>query len=410
MSEAARVLVVDDRSEARELLARDLEEAGYRVLEAGDGIEGWQCFRRADPDLVVTDLRMPKADGIELLRRIRTVSNVPVILLTAYGDVPTAVSAMKGGAQEVFHFPDDLDRLIPRIRELAGTGRGTGGQTLEETVAGRSVAMRRVRERICALAPLTPPVLVRGETGAGRDCVARALCALGPHADAPFVSVRAGEGGPARLPNRPSVYYLDEVGRLSPDEQSHWRKVLGGIDSDRDERIARILASTSEDLEAVAREGRFDPDLARALHRFSIVLPPLRNRIEDVSQLVPLLARRIGARLGRPEVRFERAALALLKRQLWPGNVRELAALVEKLVAFSAHGTVTRDRVREVLGESPDGVAALRSRRNQREREELMVLLEECGGNLAEVARRLDISRGAVIYRAQKHGLVPRPR
>ena len=179
MSAEARVLVVDDQSEARALLARDLEEAGFGVVEAGDGVEGWERFRRVGPDLVVTDLRMPRADGIELLRRIRSVSNVPVILLTAYGDVPTAVAAMKGGAQEVFHFPDDLDQLIPRIRELSVRGAAAYG-ALETALAGRTPAMRRVRERVRALAPLPPPALVRGEAGTGRDSVALALRADAP--------------------------------------------------------------------------------------------------------------------------------------------------------------------------------------------------------------------------------------
>lgn len=409
MTIAAQVLVVDDRSEARSLVARDLEDAGFRVLEAGDGNEGWRRFRRSGADLVVTDLRMPGSDGIALLRRIRTVSNVPVILLTAYGDVPTAVAAMKGGAQEVLHFPDDLDRLIPRIRELARPTPGPADR-LEVALAGRSASMRRVRERVRALAPLSPSVLVRGEPGTGRDAVARALRDLGPDPDAPWVPVRVGAAGPSELPARPGVYYLDEVGCLPEAEQRHWLKVLRAAESGQDARVARIVASTSEDLEARAREGSFHPELSRSLHRFTIALRPLRERREDIAQLVPLLAERAGSRIGRPRVRIERSALTLLKRQLWPGNVRELAELVEKLVGFSAEGTVTRERVREVLGESPDGVAALRSRRNQREREELLALLEECGGNLAEVARRLGISRGAVIYRAQKHGLVPRPR
>jgi two-component system NtrC family response regulator len=113
--------------------------------------------------------------------------------------------------------------------------------------------------------------------------------------------------------------------------------------------------------------------------------------------------------MGRERVRFDRSAVALLRSLAWPGNVRELAQVVEKLVAFSPGGDVTRERVREVLGESPDSVASLRQQQKKKQREELIALLESCGGNLAEVARRLEISRGAVIYRAQKHGLLPRP-
>jgi DNA-binding NtrC family response regulator len=404
-----RILVVDDRAEARALVANDLVEAGFHVSEARDGAEGWRCFRRESPDLVVTDLRMPKADGIELLGRIRSVSNVPVLLLTAYGDVPTAVAAMKGGAQEYLHFPDDLDRLIPRVRELALRATPPEALRLERRLAGRGAAMRRVRERVRALAPLRLPVLVSGETGSGRDTVVRALHAFGERPEVPLIPVRPGGGGPTEVPAGGAVLYLDDVEALSPSEQSHWLRVLRNAESAPDERVVRVLASTREDLEARAANGCFDPALAEVLNRFPILVPPLRERRGDLAQLVPVLAERAGELLGRGRVRFDRGALGVLRSQLWPGNVAELASVIEKLVAFSVSGSVSRERVREVLGESRDGVAALRSRRNRRERDELVALLEECGGNLAEVGRRLEISRGAVIYRAQKHGLVPKP-
>jgi DNA-binding NtrC family response regulator len=404
-----RILVVDDRAEARSLVAGDLANAGFLVSQAGDGAEGWLRFRRDAPDVVITDLRMPRLDGIELLGRIRSISNVPVLLLTAYGDVPTAVAAMKGGAQEYLHFPDDLDRLVPRIRELAGPADSGAPHRLEDRIAGRCVALRRVRERIRALAPLSLPVLVHGERGSGRDAVAEALHAFGERPEVPLVPVRSGSGGGHEIPAGGAVIYLDDVESLSVSERSHWLRVLRNAESSPDDRLVRVLASTREDLSARAASGHFDPGLAEILTRFSIALPPLRERREDVAHLVPILATRAGERLGRAQVRFDRGAIAVLRSQLWPGNVAELASVIEKLVAFSVSGSVSREQVREVLGESPDGVAALRSRRNRNEREELVELLEACGGNLAEVARRIGISRGAVIYRAQKHGLVPKP-
>jgi len=406
MTHAPQVLLVDDRAEARALVASDLEEAGFRVVQAENGAEAWQRFRREPPQLVVTDLRMPKADGIELLGRIRSVSNVPVIVLTAYGDVPTAVAAMKGGAQEFLSFPEDLERIVARARELVDAQ----AERPEDRVAGRSPAMRRVRERIRALAPLQVPVLVCGETGAGRDQVVAALHAAGPHAGAPLVRLGPGADGAPKLPAEGAVFYLDEVGRLRPDEQRHWYEILRSPERTAAQRVLRLLASTAEDLAARVRSDSFDRRLAEILLRFAIAVPPLRDRREDVPLLVQLLAARVGRRMGREAIRFDRPALALLKAQRWPGNVRELAAVVEKLVAFSADGSITRERVKEVLSESPDSVSLLRERKVAQEREELIALLELCGGNFAEVARRLGISRGAVIYRAQKHGLAPPPR
>jgi len=408
MAGEAKVLLVDDRAEARALIAGDLAEAGLAVVEARDGMEAWNRFRAEAPDLVVSDLRMPRADGIELLRRIRGISSVPVILLTAYADVATAVEGIKGGAQEFFTFPDDLERMIARARELAcASASQPEADRLEQRVAGRSAAMRRVRERIRALAGLNVPVLVRGEPGTGRDHVARALHGLGGSGDAPLVTVRAGAAAPAPRIPAGAAFYLDEIGRFSPAEQAHWFERLRAAEAPG---APRVLACSSEDLAERASEGAFHAGLAEKLQRFAILLPPLRERLEDLAQLAPLLAARIGAAMGRSGVQLDRGALALLREQPWPGNVRELASVLERLVAFSARGAITRERVREVLGESLGSVESLRLRREAQQREELVALLAACRGNLAEVARRQNLSRGAVIYRAQKHGLLPKPR
>jgi len=408
MAGEVKVLLVDDRAEARALIASDLAEAGLSVVEARDGVEAWNRFRAEAPDLVVSDLRMPRADGIELLRRIRGISSVPVILLTAYADVATAVEGIKGGAQEFFTFPDDLERMIARARELAcASASQPEADRLEQLVAGRSAAMRRVRERIRALAGLNVPVLVRGEPGTGRDQVARAIHGIGGSGDAPLVTVRAGSAAPAPRIPAGAAFFLDEIARFSAAEQAHWFERLRAAEAPG---APRVLACASEDLAERASEGAFHTGLAEKLQRFAILLPPLRERLEDVAQLAPLLAARIGAGMGRPGVQLDRGALALLREQQWPGNVRELANVLERLVAFSARGAITRERVREVLGESPDSVDSLRLRREAQQREELVALLAVCRGNLAEVARRQKLSRGAVIYRAQKHGLLPKPR
>jgi DNA-binding NtrC family response regulator len=323
--------------------------------------------------------------------------------------VATAVEGIKGGAQEFFRFPDELERMIARARELACASASQPEQDrLAELVAGRSPAMRRVRERIRALAGLHVPVLVRGEPGTGRDQVVRAIHALGGRDDAPLLAVRAGTAAPAPRLAAGGAWFLDEVGRFSASEQAHWFERLRA--GDGAPGSARVYACASEDLAERAGAGAFHAGLAEKLQRFAILLPPLRERIEDVAQLAPLLAARIGAAMGRPGVQLDRGALALLREQQWPGNVRELAGVLERLVAFSARGAITRERAREVLGESPGGVDSLRLRREAQQREELVALLEACRGNLAEVARRQNLSRGAVIYRAQKHGLLPKPR
>jgi DNA-binding NtrC family response regulator len=403
-------LVVDDRTESRELVAGDLAEAGFHVLEAEDGLDGWRQFRRNEPDLVVTELRMPGADGIELLRRIRGVSSVPVILLTAYGDVPAAVAAIKGGAEEFFTFPDDLGRMIDRAHELTHeVVAKTDSENLDARVVGKSAAIRRVRDRVRALAPLQVPVLVSGEPGSGHDHVVRCLHELRSGGGADLVTVAGGAPGALRRPTAGAAYYLDEVGGFTPAEQIHWFECLCESEGAEPGGAFRLFASTTEDISLRAREGSFHPVFAERLLRFQIPLAPLRERAGDIGLLASHLADRIGKAMGRERVRFDRSAVALLRSRAWPGNVRELAQVVEKLVAFSPTGDVTRERVREVLGEAPDSVTSLRHQRNRQQRKELVELLECCGGNLAEVARRMGVSRGAVIYRAQKHGLLPRP-
>ena len=274
------------------------------------------------------------------------------------------------------------------------------GSTLSEIV-GRSAAMQRVRERVAALASLSVPVLVRGEEGSGRSHVVAALRALRGEADRELWTLRSGDRRLlSPLEPRRSVV-LDEVTLLSPVEQVRWRDALLGA-----RPPVSLYATSSEDLVEPARRGAFDLALAEALSRFAISLPPLRERQGDLPELAAALAERACARLGRDPVAWSRPALRLLQAQSWPGNVRELAAAVERLVAFAAGARIERSHVEALFEESPRKVGATRSARSRRQREELLRLIDETGGNLAEVARRLQMSRGGVIYRAQKFGLM----
>jgi len=264
--------------------------------------------------------------------------------------------------------------------------------------------MRRVRAQVAALAQLGVPVLVRGEEGSGRSHVVETLRALRGESGAEAWTLRPGDRrllGP--LDAHRSVA-LEEVARLSPVEQARWRDVLTGARG----ACPKVYATTSEDLVEHARRGSFDAALADSLSRFAISLPPLRERRGDLPELASALAKRACARLGREPLSWSRAALRLLEAQSWPGNVRELAAVVERLVAFAAGSRIERGHVEALFEESPRSVGATRRERTRRQREELLRLIDETGGNLAEVARRLEMSRGGVIYRAQKFGLMPR--
>jgi DNA-binding NtrC family response regulator len=401
-------LVVDDRNESREVVAADMARAGFRITEARNGVDGWQRFQHCRPDLVVSDLTMPGADGIDLLKRIREVSTVPVILFSATGDVRAAVTAIKAGAQEFYRFPKDRMRMVDRAQILASEPGELA--RLEARLVGSSPEMRRIRERVCALASLHVPVLVSGDPGTGRDHVVRCIAEFGSGESARIVKLTRESAGDVRQPDAHTAYYLDGFDGFLPADQARWMAWVRGPGSDDADNLPRVFASTARNPERLTAIVCLQPEFSERLLRFEVPLVPLRERRGDIPELALHLATRISAEMGREQVRIEPEAIDLLGSQAWAGNVRELAQAIEKLVAFSPGGHVTVERVREFFGEARGGVAELREQRNQQQHDELVELLETCGGNIAEVARRLDLSRGAVIYRAQKYGLLPRAR
>jgi two-component system response regulator AtoC len=282
---------------------------------------------------------------------------------------------------------------------------GSNGQAGVSRIVGRSAAMQRVRERVTALSRLRVPVLVRGEEGSGRTHVVGVLRELRGEAGAEVATLRTGDRRLLAPLDARRSNVLEEVARLSPVEQARWRDAL--LAPGRDARTS-VYATTTEDLALLARQDAFDPVLADTLGHFAIALPPLRDRRADLPELAAELASRACTRLGREPVALSRPALRLLQAQSWPGNVRELAFAVERLVAFTAGPRVERGHVEALFEDSPRSVVATRHARSRRQREELQRLIDETGGNLAEVARRLEMSRGGVIYRAQKFGLMRR--
>lgn len=394
------VLVVDDRREVRDLLAEEFEEVGLRVLTAADGVQGWACYRRAEPDLVVTDLRMPRSDGIDLLRRIREVACTPVILLTAYGDVATSVVALSSGAEEFLTFPDDLARLVDRGRLLA---RAAPQLAPADLLAGSSTRIRRVREQIARLAGQPTPVLVRGESTRGRASVVSELHARGPFAGAPLARLDAGEGD-AMPAAGIACLHLEDVDRLSPHAQERWKERLAAPAAG----APRVFASTRHDLAALAGEGAFDAELAALLAHDEILLPTLRERPDDLRELVPALVRRLARIGGRHDVKVPAPVVTALRSFGWPGDLDQLVGVLEAALRRARHGSVTLENVEAALDEREPGAETLRAARDRRQREELHALFEECHGNLAEMARRLGVSRGSVVYRLKTLGLPPR--
>ncbi len=407
MKRELSVLIADDCAEALDVLEAEFVAAGFRVGRAGDGAEAWSLCQQALPDLVVTDVRMPEADGFDLLRKIREVSDLPVILLTAYAEVPLAVSAMRDGADDYLRFPDDLERLVSRAKELLGDHAEEPRDAAAQLIAGDSKAARELRSRVRALAKLPVPILVCGEPGAGRSQVARAIHALSGLASLPLLQGGEEAGG---APKQPCVVFIEEIERLPRAEQERWLLEIRRITQRRPGHVARLLASASPGLHDAVGARKFHPELWSALSRFQLQIPPLRERIGDLELLVRDLLAEAAARLGLSSLSLSPAALAELRKRLWPGNLRELRDVLEQASAFEKSARIgvvaIRDAIEEVIAKRGDSLETQRAARRSAQRQELVDLLSACGGNVAEMGRRLSLTRGAVVYRLQKHGLM----
>jgi len=403
---AESVLVVDDQDQPRMALVAELVDAGFDVFEAPDGEKAWALFRKVQPDLVVTDMVMPNSDGIDLLRRVRAHSEVPVVMFTAHGSVETAVAALKGGADEFITSSDvDLEELIQLVRSTLARhapGERDAQATLKQRLPGNSRAIRRLRGRVSALAPLSNPVLVTGEAGAGRDAVVEALHDLGSTGGRALARIEAASFG-ARdpIPEKGAVY-LDGAEKLARDRQPIWLSYLEregvGVRAG-----ARVLVSASDHLAARMTADDFDRKLGNILLRFHIHVPPLRERLEDVPDLAASMVERLAAEVGRRRVRLSAPALEVLGNYRWPGNLRQLERVLERAVAFSKGREIRREVVEEVLGEIEESVASIRERYSTEEREALLTALRDTGGNVSRTADILGRSRPAIYRLIEKY-------
>ncbi len=373
----ARVVIVDDHVEMGRLLADHLGGLGWDCDVHAGGAAAIAAIDRAVPDLVITDLRMAPIDGLDVLDAARAADpELPVIVMTAFGGVDSAIEAMKRGAWHYVTKPVRLDELRlhaeralaeRRLRREVRALRGASARGGLDAMIGRSAAMQALYGLIERVAPSPAPVLLRGESGTGKELVARALHALGPRAERPFVAVNCTalpEGlleselfGHARgaftgattpraglfVEASGGTLFLDEIGDMAPQLQARLLRVLQegevrpvGADDVRKVDV-RVIAATHQDLEERVRTGAFRSDLYFRLAVVPLHLPALRDRVEDIPPLVEhFLAR---ARARNPHSPVQRLApdlIGALARRPWPGNVRELENLIERLVVVGA--------------------------------------------------------------------------
>jgi len=440
----SRILVVDDDPASRELLGRILAAEGHVVVPLADGRDAIGELGRAPADLVVSDIRMADVDGYQLAERMRErAPDVPVILVTAFGDVEGAVEAIRRGAFDYLSKPYDVDaiRLVVRRaltqRALALENRSLRRQVREkyrlEGVVGRSEAMLQVYKTAARVAQSDATVLIDGESGTGKELVARAIHAASARASGPFVAVDCGaiaEGvleseifGHARGAftgagsSRRGLFeeanggtiFLDEIGDVGSALQARLLRVLQEgeirrVGTNEPVRVdVRVLAATNKDVEAAVRAGKFREDLYYRLNVVTIRIPPLRQRREDV----PLLAEHFAAKHGRAEgAAITPAARDLLVAYDWPGNVRELENVIARALALNPAGVIVPEDLPERLRGIPPIVpppGAERPTLAEVERRYATVVLAEAGGNKTRAAEVLGIDR-KTLYRILGEG------
>jgi len=449
MSNTARILLVEDDTMFRSLLAAILEDEGYELVEREDGKAALMTLQRQSFDLVLSDLRLPGLNGLELFRTATSQGIAPpFVLLTAFGTVEEAVAAIKEGVADFLtkplKDPETLRRLVRKIltngmKERSLTvlrDRDAAGLPPDEILfAGR--AMQQVRSLIADVAPTLATVLITGESGTGKELAARAIHQASQRAAAPFVALNCAaipetlleselfghekgsftgatqaRQGKFELASGGTIF-LDEIGELPLPLQSKFLRVLQErvferVGGNREIRAdVRIVAATNRDLAEEVRERRFREDLYYRLNVFPLPLPPLRERRDGLQLLVHYLLKRAAEQTGRGIPLIDPAALASLEQYGWPGNIRELQNVIERAVILSK-GQVTvhelPDGLRRPVSDTviPAGGGSLRDL----ERATILEALAACGDNRRLAAEKLGISKRTLQYRLKEYGLV----
>ncbi|MGE0402216.1 MAG: sigma-54-dependent transcriptional regulator [Kofleriaceae bacterium] len=441
------VLIADDHIEMARLLADKLSEEGWSTRVVDGGQAAIDAMSRAVPDLVITDLRMADVDGLDVLDAARAIdAELPVIIMTAFGAIETAIEAMRRGAWHYVVKPARLDELSLHAkrafdhRNLHRVNRQLRTETRSGMAAlvGKSTVMRDLYSLIERIALSSAPVLIRGESGTGKELVARALHEAGPRKHAPFLAINCTALPEALLESelfghtrgaftgataaRAGLFveasggtlFLDEIGDMAPALQAKLLRVLQQgevrpVGSDESRAVdVRVVAATHQDLEQRVAQNQFRHDLFYRLDVVPLVVPALRQRLEDVPVLVDhFLARARGRNPHSPVVRFSPDVITALTRYVWPGNVRELENLVERLVVI---GTAAEITVAE-LGQLAPAVAGNQERFSlprdkvptlrEVEEEYIAWAIEKCGGNKTRAAELLGIDPSTLHRRAR---------
>jgi DNA-binding NtrC family response regulator len=458
------VLLVEDKDSLRAMLRHTLEAQGHSVVEARDEAEAVRAMRQSRPAVVLTDLKLPAGDGFGVLRAAKELdAELQVVVMTAYGSIQDAVTAMREGAMDFLAKPVDPDHVLLMVeRAIAQRRMLTDYILLKEELAERRGApriigddpcLRQVVQQVHRAAGTDTTVLLEGESGTGKEVFARAVHVLSPRADGPFVAINcaaipdtlletelfghekgAFTGAAARKPGRfelahRGTLFLDEIGDLPLPLQA---KILRALEEKRFERVGgtqqlhvdvRVVAATNRNLKRRVAERQFREDLFFRLSVFPIQIPPLRDRGDDVLTLARHFVDRFCRDLNKPALALDPAALDALKAYSWPGNVRELQNCIERAVILS-DGSAIHARHLNLVFRGPAAAEpppspwqqidlsgslgdVLRRVTGEAERRKIEITLSECGADSQKAADLLQVSPRLLAQKLKEYGMTP---
>lgn len=453
------ILIIDDEAAIRESLETLLAIEGYTVEAAGSAEEGLAMLAASPRDLVLLDFALPDRNGIEVLEEIRQRdAGLPVIMITAYGTVENAVKAIQAGATNFIQKPWDNEKLLADVRasishlrmeeENRQLKRALKQRYSFENIVGKSDPMLKIFDLVAQVAPSRSTVLIQGDSGTGKELIAKAIHANSPRKDGPFVPVNTGsmptellestlfghvkgaftsavasKKGLFEIANKGTLF-LDEIGTMGIDTQAKILRVLqdrkfmhlGGVQEIQVD--VRIIAATNVDLKILVKEGRFREDLFYRLNVISVNLPPLRSRMEDVPLLVNHFLARFSEENGLPTRHFSAEAMRTLLNYQWPGNVRELENVIERAVVLSSGVNIGIDLLPDsILGETAPPVltdesanASLFDIIEECERRVIVSMLEKCAWNQTEAAERFRIPLSTLNQKIKRLNIEVRKR
>jgi len=446
------ILIIEDDPDGRASVSEAAEDAGFRVALATTGLDGVEQCLREPPDVVLSDFVLPDIDGLEVLARIKAVvPSVPVLIMTAYASLETGVKAMRLGAYDYITKPLDLDDIQAKLRRAAETaGLRRQVTDLARTVRDRyssagmvavSGAMRGVLDKVAALADTQATVLLRGESGVGKELVARALHVDSSRAEGPFIAVNCGAIAESLLESElfghekgaftgavgqykgaferadGGTLFLDEVGDAPASVQV---KLLRALEEKEIRRVGgrdvftvrvRVVSATNQDLDAMVEDGKFRQDLLYRLNVVTLEIPPLRQRVADIRPLADLFLARACREHGRTLIAVRPDFYTALEGYSWPGNVRQLRNIVESAVLLTAGGVLDAVSTGLVaaapVAETGDGLLRIPEHLTleQTERQILETVLKRNQGNRTLTAEQLGLSRRTIQRKIQEHGL-----